>query len=173
MKTSSGRGRSTCGGQQAQIAITSRWKCMVALGTPVVPEVKASRQVSSAAVSTLTKAADWRAIAASRPSGEVSLKQRMRTGMSACPTASRSASASRASHRAKPISPLARICPSSLARSSGMVVTAIAPTFITANQQAASIGLLGARSSTRLPGTTPISCTSTLAMRLACSCRSA
>ncbi len=81
MKMSSGRGRSTCGGQQAQIAITSRWKCMVALGTPVVPEVKASRQVSSAAVSTLVKVALWRAIAASRPSGEASLKQRMRTGM--------------------------------------------------------------------------------------------
>jgi len=38
-----------------------------------------------------------------------------------------------------------------------MVVTAMAPAFITANQQATSMGLLGARSSTRLPGTTPIS----------------
>jgi hypothetical protein len=47
------------------------------------------------------------------------------------------------------------------------------PAFITASQHAASNGLLGARSSTRLPGTTPISCTRTLAMRLAFSCRSA
>jgi hypothetical protein len=57
MNTSSGLARSTCGGQQAQAAITSRWKCIVPLGTPVVPEVKAIRQVSSAAVSTLSKAA--------------------------------------------------------------------------------------------------------------------
>jgi hypothetical protein len=49
------------------MAITSRWKCIVALGTPVVPEVKASRQVSSAAVSTLAKRGEWRAIAASSP----------------------------------------------------------------------------------------------------------
>jgi hypothetical protein len=65
------------------------------------------------------------------------------------------------------------IWPSSLARSSGMVPTAMPPAFITAHQQAASMGLLGARSSTRLPGTRPMSCTSTLAMRLAWACRSA
>ena len=44
-------------GQQAQAAITSRWKCIVPLGSPVVPEVKAIRQVSSAAVSTLSNVA--------------------------------------------------------------------------------------------------------------------
>ena len=57
MKMSSAVGRSTCGGQQAQAAITSRWKCIVPLGWPVVPEVKAIRQVSSAAVSTFVEAA--------------------------------------------------------------------------------------------------------------------
>ncbi len=57
MKMSSGFGRSTCGGQQAQAAITSRWKCIVPLGVPVVPEVKAIRQVSSAAVATLVNVA--------------------------------------------------------------------------------------------------------------------
>ena len=56
MNTSSGRGRSTWRGQQAQAAITSRWKCIVALGWPVVPEVKANRQLSSAAVGTLSNA---------------------------------------------------------------------------------------------------------------------
>ena len=65
------------------------------------------------------------------------------------------------------------ICDSSLARSSGIVATAMPPAFITANQQAASIGLLAARSSTRLPGTSPMSSTSTLAMRLAWRCSSA
>ena len=65
MKMSSAVGRSTWGGQQAQAAITSRWKCIVAFGRPVVPEVKAIRQMSSAAVSRLSKAADCKAIAAS------------------------------------------------------------------------------------------------------------
>ncbi len=59
MNTSSGAGRSMCGGQQAQMAITSRWKCMVALGTPVVPEVKPKMQVSSAAVLTLVERGGW------------------------------------------------------------------------------------------------------------------
>ena len=48
-----------------------------------------------------------------------------------------------------------------------MVVTAMPPALSTANQQATSIGLLAARSSTRLPGTRPNSSRKTLAMRLA------
>ncbi len=48
-----------------------------------------------------------------------------------------------------------------------MVPTAMPPAFITANQLAACIGLLAARSRTRLPGTSPISPTSTPAIRLA------
>ena len=63
--------------------------------------------------------------------------------------------------------------PNSLARSSGIVATAIAPAFITANQHAAICGVLAPRSSTRLPGTTPSSFTSTWAMRFACDCSSA
>ena len=65
MKTSSAFARSTCGGKQTQLAITSRWKCIVAFGWPVVPEVKANRQVSSAAVSTVANGASWRAMSAS------------------------------------------------------------------------------------------------------------
>ena len=65
------------------------------------------------------------------------------------------------------------ICLSSLARSSGMLPTAMPPALTTANQQAASIGEFGARSSTRLPGTSPMSRTSTWAMRLAWACSSA
>ena len=48
-----------------------------------------------------------------------------------------------------------------------MVATQTPPAFITANQQAAIIGLLGPRRSTRLPGLRPISRTSTLARRFA------
>ena len=55
MKRSSAVARSTCGGQQAHAAITSRWKCIVPLGWPVVPEVNAIRQTSSSAVSTAAK----------------------------------------------------------------------------------------------------------------------
>ena len=57
-----------------------------------------------------------------------------------------------------------------------LVPTALLPramAFSSAGQQAAIIGLFGARKSTRLPGTMPSSLTSTLAMRLAFSCRSA
>jgi hypothetical protein len=62
---------------------------------------------------------------------------------------------------------LSRITASSRARSSGMVVTAMPPAFSTANQQATSIGLLAARSSTRLPGSKPKSSRNTRAIRFA------
>ncbi len=56
---------------------------------------------------------------------------------------------------------LAAIVPSSRARSSGMVGTAIRPALSTASRQAAIIGLLAPRSSTRLPLTSPSSPRST------------
>ena len=40
-------------GKQSHIATTSRWKCIVPFGLPVVPEVKAISATSSAAVATL------------------------------------------------------------------------------------------------------------------------
>ncbi len=52
VNTSSGVGRSTCVENVSAFASTSRWKCMVAFGRPVVPDVKASSATSSAAVST-------------------------------------------------------------------------------------------------------------------------
>ncbi len=52
MKMSSCAGFRQERGKQSHIAITSRWKCMVPLGLPVVPEVKAINATSSAAVST-------------------------------------------------------------------------------------------------------------------------
>jgi hypothetical protein len=62
---------------------------------------------------------------------------------------------------------------SSRARSSGIVPTAMPPALTTPNQQAASIGELAPRSSTRLPLTRPMSSTRTRAMRSACACSSA
>jgi hypothetical protein len=172
MKTSSARARSTCGGQHAHAAITSRWKCMVALGTPVVPEVKASRQVSSAAVSTASNALEWRAIAASSALAAPPKSSRcFNTGCASA--ASSSSAASSASHSAWLTWPMPMMAASSRARSSGMVATAMPPAFITANQQAAIIGVFGARSSTRLPGTRPRSCTSTRATWLERACKSA
>ena len=47
------------------MAMTSRWKCIVAFGFPVVPEVKAIRATSSAAVSQFLKLADLPAAAVS------------------------------------------------------------------------------------------------------------
>ena len=52
MKTSSASARSTCGGKHTHAAITSRCICMVAFGCPVVPDVKAKKATSSAAVGT-------------------------------------------------------------------------------------------------------------------------
>lgn len=69
MNTSSGAGRSMWGGQQRQMAITSRWKCMVALGMPVVPEVKPRMHVSSSAVPTVANGCGYRSIERSRLSG--------------------------------------------------------------------------------------------------------
>ena len=60
---SSGVGFSTCFENVSATASTSRWKCVVALGWPVVPEVKASSTTSSAAVGT---AANGWAYAAAR-----------------------------------------------------------------------------------------------------------
>ena len=52
VKTSSGDGRSTWREKVSQIASTSRWKCIVAFGRPVVPDVKASSATSSEEVAT-------------------------------------------------------------------------------------------------------------------------
>ena len=54
---------------------------------------------------------------------------------------------------------------SSFARSSGMVGTAMQPAFQTARMDAAIIGVLAPRSSTRLPGTRRMVARSTPAMR--------
>jgi hypothetical protein len=55
VNTSSGLAASTCRPNVSLMASTSRWKCMVALGLPVVPDVVASSATSSAAVATAAK----------------------------------------------------------------------------------------------------------------------
>ena len=59
------------------------------------------------------------------------------------------------------------ICFNSFARSRGMVATAMQPALMTANQHAAISGLLGPRSSTRVPGTSFMSLRITCAIWLA------
>src|SRR6185436_17396221 len=65
MKMSSFEGLRQERGKQSHIAITSRWKCMVPLGLPVVPEVKAISATSSDEVSTFLNSMDCFPISAS------------------------------------------------------------------------------------------------------------
>ncbi len=95
---------------------------------------------------------------------EVTTDASSRTVRDAPPRARRRAARRTARARSAPWS---TISVSSLARSSGIVPTAMPPAFSTANQHAACSGVFGERSSTRLPGTRPRSSTSTRAMRLA------
>ena len=101
-------------------------------------------------------------------SGAGELKRTTRAPGRDAITLSRS-SAIAASESARRTSARSQTSDSSRTRRSGMVATAIPPAFNTANQHAISIGWFGARSSTRLPGTTPRSVTRTFAMRFAIS----
>ena len=152
VKTSSGEGSRIVRAKVSQIASTSRWKCTQPFGSPVVPEVNAIRATSSLAVATGSKAPGV-AIASSRVSSA-------RSG----PPALRTSSASRAS--TSPCETCARetTFASSPARSIGIVATAIPPASSTPNQHATSCGSLKPCRSTRLPGTSPCSSTSTRAI---------
>ncbi|CAM5313288.1 NADPH dehydrogenase [Streptomyces violarus] len=74
-------------------------------------------------------------------------------------------STARMSHSACRTRAISHIVLSSCGRCWASTVTATAPAFSTASQQAASHGVVGPRSSTRLPGTTPSSPVSRCAMR--------
>jgi hypothetical protein len=164
VNTSSGPGCSTRAENVSAIASTSRWKCMVALGRPVVPEVNAISATSSAAVSAAVKPSGLASASAVRSPGcPLPYRTTGSPGISALSRSqvnrwSQSASAGRA---------ISAMAASSPARSSGIVVTATAPALITPAQHATSQGLFGPRSSTRLPGTMPKSSVSTCATRLA------
>jgi hypothetical protein len=176
MKMSSASGFRMERGKQSQIAITSRWKCMVPLGLPVVPEVKAISTVWSREVSRFSKSAGLPAMRSSSsapaPGSPEPLKVQTRRQTGAMATAAAMSSASRSSHSASPISALSRMVAISWPRSSGMVATTMPPALAMANQQAMNMGLLAARISTRLPGKRPKSSVRTRAMRLDFSSRS-
>ena len=150
---------------------------MVPLGWPVVPEVKAISAISSAAVSTLAKPAGFAAIAASSvaPSPPVPSGVKYLTSLSRGDSlwVCWASSARARSHRQWSMRAFSTMKESSRARSSGMVATQTPPALRIASQAAAIIGLLGPRSSTRLPGTRPISSTSTRAIASALALSSA
>ena len=172
MTISSGVARSTWRGQVSHAAITSRWVCTAAFGLPVVPEVKASRAISSALVGQgaarllacrARASSEWSITMAASPvlnrrSGIVAV-----SGLSA--SAALSSSCSFTSHSAAAGRALSMMALSSVARSRGMVATAIRPLCTTASQANAMAMELPPRSSTRLPGCKPMPF-STWAMRL-------
>ena len=69
--TSSGRRRRMCRPKVLSIDSRSRWKCMVILGVPVLPEVGPSSATSSAEVATLANSPDLAAARTVRSRGPV------------------------------------------------------------------------------------------------------
>ncbi len=172
---SSGVARSTWRGQVSQAASTSRWVCTAALGVPVVPEVKASSAMSVAAVGQGALCTHWRAAMASSECGTstspvLNTSSVMPAVAGSAMSAVLSSSCSFKSHSASTGFALAMMAPSSLARSSGMVATAIRPACTVANQASAMATELPPRSKTRLPGTRPSSTVSAFAMRFTSVC---
>ena len=130
-------------------------------------------QVSSAAVSTFVNVQSADSIARSSDPSRMVLKCRSVSVRVDCASARSSSPARVMSQSACVTSAFSITVFSSTARSIGIVATAMPPALITPNQDATIIGLFGARSSTRLPGTSPMSCTSTFATRFAWRCNSA
>src|SRR5712664_1344838 len=139
-------------GKQSHIAITSRWKCIVPFGLPVVPEVKAISATSSAAVGTLVKLSGCLSERVSSESGASSYQNFTFCRLGHRGNAVLSSPSRCLSHSACEISALVTISVSSFARNSGIVATQTPHAFITANQHAAIIGLFGPRSEERRVG---------------------
>ena len=143
---------------------------MVAFGRPVVPEVNASRATSSdGGRDVVVRRRLVRPSASANPAEPPNGTTRTPSSAASSSVPSRN----RSSTSARSIRAISWIVASSPGRSSGIVVTATAPVFSTPNQQAVSHGLLGPRSSTRLPGTMPRSSTRAWAIRFAAASRSA
>ena len=128
---------------------------MVALGRPVVPEVNASSATSSAAVSI-----SWNVLgclsSALTNSAPTSTPGPMAASIQSCEK--------RSSTTLKSIWAISLMVRISTVRNAGIEVTAIAPVLSTASQVATSHWLFGMRISTRLPGCTPYSSVSRLAI---------
>jgi hypothetical protein len=145
----------------------SRWKCIVAFGSPVVPEVKPSSTTSSRPVSTASNRTGFLSATRSSSASWLAVPSKPTTlvrNADVFAQATRS-SISRVSHRARPISALSTIWVSSPGRSIGIVFTTTAPAFTAARKHATIAGLLADRIRTRLPARTPYSSTRACAMR--------
>ena len=154
VKTSSAVGRSTCCENVSALASTSRWKCMVAFGRPVVPEVNASSATSSAAVSTSSNRSDagsTRSVMSSSASPPYATTRR--PGMLGADEVVEEPVVAQGEVDLRDLGDGGAARRAAAAASS---CTTTAPALSTPNQQATSHGLLGPRSSTRLPGTTSV-----------------
>ena len=148
--------RKTCRGQAWQADQTSKCEWQTALGTPVVPEVKASKAMSSPVAGQAAAAVEKPADKDSTLSAALSeLKSKTVCKSGCCSWASSNSADNEASHQAIEGRALVMMSPNSLARSKGMVGTAISPALTTASQASAKPMLLWPRSSTRLPVCTP------------------
>ena len=136
-------------GHVSHMASTSRCVVTGALGLPVVPDVKASSAISSAAVGQASKVPLLPAASEdseSAASGRLNATSLLSNGCARF--ASRSSSSSLPSHSATDGCDLSMISPSSLARSKGIVATAISPALTTASHASAMPIELPPRSST-------------------------
>ena len=136
------------------IASTSRWKCMVALGTPVVPDVAASMATSSAAVSTSSNVLGLAAHRSARSSWPA--PPYWISGRSGAALASSLGEPVVDSSRAGRVSSVSG--PSSTLRSIGMVVTTTPPGLQHAEPAGDQPGVVRARGAARAgraPGRSP------------------
>ena len=117
-----------------------------------MPDVNAIMQTSSEAVSTLSNVSRCFCIRAARLAGPSSCDSITLVRLGHDGRAASSSSMRRLSQIACVISAAVMTSISSLARSSGIVVTTTQPAFTTPSQHAAITSLLNPRSSTRLPG---------------------
>ena len=169
VKTSSGLRPQDVRGKQSQTAITSRWKCIVALRLAGGARGERDQRDVVGRGATLVER------------GGCLPRQRFEAvGRVVVPEARRARSVGQRGRVARQLVGQARVA--ERVRSPRLVDDlgqllgaqqrhrrdATPPAFITANQQAAIIGLLAPRSSTRLPGTSPISRPARGRCRLAC-----
>ena len=135
----------------------SRWKCIVAFGSPVVPEVKPNSATSSRPVFTASNFTGFSSASRSSSASWLDVPSKPTTVFRNLLVLAQAVISSirRVSHSAWLISALSTIADNSLARSIGMVLTTTAPTLVAASQQATIAGLLADRISTRLPGLIP------------------
>ena len=169
---SEGLASNTWRGQHSHAASRSRCRCTAALGRPVVPLVNAIMATSVASVGQAMNSPLLAAHSCPKSCAPSELKQIVRSVFAEAFDAASNSASHCPSHNASAGCALLMISPSSLARSSGMLATAIKPAFTTASQHSAMPIELGPRNSTRLPGTSWQSSMRYAAMRLTTCCAS-